>query len=107
MEATKYEQPFLVDLAGISDLIAAEGKYHNQCYQKFLRKTSKTRERTETADLAMECLIDELTTSASKSHVFQLSEVRQRYCNFAENTQIAIRPSCISRQRTFTEILED
>ena len=73
------DQHFSVDFAGIIDLIAAEGKYHNQCYQKFLCKTSETRERTETTDLAMECSIDELKTATSKAHVFKLSEVWKRY----------------------------
>ena len=106
LEAAKYDQRLSVDLAGVSDLIAAEGKYHNPCYQQFRRKTTKTRESAQTTDLAMELLIDELTTSATKAHVFQLSEVWQRYCDLAENAKIAIRPSYSSRRSTFKEKLE-
>ena len=30
-------------VAGVSDLIAAEGKYHPHCYNKFLRNVSRSR----------------------------------------------------------------
>ena len=107
LEASKYDQYLSVHLAGVSNLIAAEGKYHNPCYMQFLRKTSKTKESSENTDLAMEWLIDELTVAATKANVFQLSEVWKRYCDLAESTKIAIRPSYISRRCTFKEKLEE
>ena len=30
-------------MAGVSDLIEAEGKYHPNCYNKFLRNVSRSR----------------------------------------------------------------
>ena len=107
LEASKYDQFLSIQLAGVSDLIAAEGKYHNPCYMQFLRKTSKTRESSENTDLAMEWLIDELTVAATKANVLQLSDVWKRYCDLAEITKVAIRPSYISRRCTFKEKLEE
>ena len=106
LEAAKYDERFSVDLAGVSDLIAVEGKYHNPYYQHFLRMTSKTSESAQTTDLAIKWLIDELTTAARKAHVFQLCEVWQRYCDLAENANIGIRQSYISRRCTFKVNLE-
>ena len=37
-------------LAGVSDLIAAEGKYHLKCYTRFLRNTERNVECSETDD---------------------------------------------------------
>ena len=107
LEASKYDQYLSVHLAGVSDLIAAEGKYHNPCYMQFLRKTSKSKESSENTDLAMEWLLDELKVSATRANVHQLSEVWKRYCDLAESAKIAIHPSYISRRCTFKEKLEE
>ena len=90
LETINYDKRLSVDLAGVSDLIAVEGKYHNPCYQHFLRKTSKPSESAQTTDLAMKWLIDELTAAATKAHVFQLCEVWQRHCDLVENANTSV-----------------
>ena len=40
-------------LAGVNDLIAAEGKYHNKCLNAFKYDTQKTKKECVTIDLAM------------------------------------------------------
>jgi len=62
-------------------------------YNSSNKGTTKTRESAQITDLAVEWLIEELTTAATKAHIFQLSEVWQRYCDLAENAKIAIRSS--------------
>ena len=37
-------------LAGVTDLIAAEGKYHLKCYARFLRNTERNAQCSETDD---------------------------------------------------------
>jgi hypothetical protein len=40
-------------LAGVNELIAAEGKYHNKCLNAFKYDTQKTKKECETINLAM------------------------------------------------------
>ena len=44
-------------LAGVNDLIAAEGKYYNKCLNAFKYDTQKTKKECETIDLAMRHLL--------------------------------------------------
>ena len=47
-------------LAGVSDLIAAEGKYHLKCYARFLRNTERNAQCSETDD-ANRCFEEVMT----------------------------------------------
>jgi hypothetical protein len=40
-------------LAGVNDLIAAEGKYHNKCLNAFKYDTQKTKKECEIIDIAV------------------------------------------------------
>lgn len=106
LEASKYDQVACVHFAGVSDLIAAEGKYHTSCYMKFRRNASKTKESSAQTDVAMEWLIMEIKEAAAKAHVIQLSEVWKRYYDLAKKTEVEIPPSFISRTCTFKEKLQ-
>ena len=106
LAASKYDQILSVNLASVSDLIAAEGRYHTPCYMKFLQKTTKTKENSFTSDLAMEWLLDELTCAANIANIYELSEVWNRYCALAEIAKVTIRPSYRSRRSTFREKLQ-
>ena len=53
-----------VHLAGVSNLMATEGKHHTSCYMKFLRNISKTKNKSTNTDMAIEWLIDELKGAA-------------------------------------------
>ena len=98
---SKFDEKAHVRLAGVADLIAAEGQNHPNCYKKFLRYTSQTKERTQKTDLAMEWLISEIKEIANKGHVIQLSEVWTRYCELAEKAGVEIPASFQSRRSTF------
>lgn len=106
LDLSKYDQEAHVRLAGISDLIAAEGKYHANCLKKFMRNASKTKESSEKTDLAMEWLVKEIRQSAKKGHVLQLSEVWNRYCELAEKANVEVPASFRSRGATFKEKLQ-
>jgi hypothetical protein len=54
-------------LAGVNELIAAEGKYHNKCLSAFKYDAQKTKKECETIDLAIICLVQELGYAASKN----------------------------------------
>ena len=106
LEAAKFDQCRHVRMAGVSDLIASEGKYHPNCYKKFLRITSSTKEKSQQTDLAMQWLIDELKLAADKSHVLEMSEVWNRYCVLSEKAGVEVPQSFISRRASFKEKLE-
>jgi hypothetical protein len=54
-------------LAGVNDLIAAEGNYYSKCLNAFKYDTQKTKKECETLDLAMIFLVQELGYAASKN----------------------------------------
>ena len=104
--AASLHQTMSARLAGISDLMAAEGKYHLACLSAFNRTTSKTDEIRKVSDLPMAWLSEELKYAAEKGHVFKLSEVWTCYCNLAEESSTNIPQSYISCRHSFKEKLE-
>ena len=96
----------IVGLAGVSDLITSDGKYHSSCFVQFTRKkTSKAKDQIERTDLAMQWLVQEQKEAAEKSHVLELSEVRKRYTKLADAASVQIPASFISRRASFKEKL--
>lgn len=74
LEASKYDPVIHVRLSGVSDLIASEGKYHVNCYNKFLWRTTTKKEWADVeAGVAMKWLISELKDTARKAQVLDLS----------------------------------
>ena len=45
LEASKFEPKMRVRVAGVSDLIAAEGKYHLSCYAQFTKQRNYHQDR--------------------------------------------------------------
>ena len=45
MNNAKYDNKMRVRLAGVSDLMAAEGKYHKYCLTKFERTTARNAQK--------------------------------------------------------------
>ena len=66
-------------LAGVNDLIAAEGKYHLKCYSKFTRDASEVRDSAAQHTLAISWLCVELKKNASRRHILELDEVWKYY----------------------------
>ena len=44
LEGAKCDHDLSLRVAGVNDLIAAEGKYHPNCYKKILRNVSRSRD---------------------------------------------------------------
>ena len=64
-------------LAGVSDLIAAEGKYHLKCYTHFIRNTERNEQCSETDD-ANRCFEEVMTLlreRLSQGHILSLKAV--------------------------------
>ena len=77
IEAAKYDQQIQLRLAGVNDLIADEGKYHLRCYSKFIRETDqiKNSECSQTVDVAMQWVVNQLHHSTEQGHVLEVSKV--------------------------------
>lgn len=103
LSAAKYIEVVSLRVAGVSDLIAAEGCYHPNCLKKFLRDTSKAETEIKKVDLAMIWLGQELKQSAKKGHVVELGKVWMRYNDLALELSIDIPKSFTSRLSTFKE----
>ena len=106
LENAAYDQKLRIHLAGVSDLIAAEGIYHLQCLVKFNRAAEHVQEKVSDGnDLALVWLSQELRIAAEKGHVFELSEIWKRYCDIARTSNISIPASFDSRRSTFKDKL--
>ena len=104
LEGAKCDHDFSLRVAGVNDLITAEGKYHPNCYKKFLRNVSRSRNiAKDESGAVLSWLIDELKKSAEQGHILELKEVWLRYCSLAAEQNMDIPPSFRSRMTTFKE----
>jgi len=101
----KYIHEVFIRIADVNDLIAAEGCYHPNCLKKFQRDVQKAKVDTKSADLAMVWLSQELRQSAEKGHVLELSLVLERYKELANELDIMIPSSFLSRTASFKDAL--
>ena len=104
LEGAKCDHDLSLRVAGVNDLIAAEGKYHPNCYKKFMRKVSRSRDiAKDESGTVLSWLIDELNKSSEQGHISELKEVWLRYCSLAAEQNMDIPPSFRSRMTTFKE----
>ena len=76
-------------LAGIIDLMAAEGKYHLKCYTAFTKQYRKTGWHDEgeegcQMDSCFNMAMDELRRGMARGEIYALSTVWDRYCEILE-----------------------
>ena len=92
LEEAKCEHSLSLRLASGNDLIAAEGKYHPNCYKKFLTNVSRSSNfAKDDSGTVLLWLINEIKQSAEQGHILELKEVWLCYCSQA--TVINIPPS--------------
>ena len=72
-------------LAGINDLIAAEGKYHLKCYAKFQRATTQPQPKQNDESCFHE-VMSELQSGISKGHIYSLKSVWSYFCEKHQST---------------------
>lgn len=72
-------------LAGVNDLIAAEGKYHLICYRAFSRKYQSTTPRADPYAICLDNVADELRTGLARGEIYSLKTVWERYCEIIED----------------------
>lgn len=74
IEIAKFHYILCIRLVGISDLIAAEAKYHLSCFSAFKRSMVKTKSGMKGNDLALVWLSKELEYAADKGHIIRLDD---------------------------------
>jgi len=69
LERAKCDHDLSLRVEGVNGLIAAEGKYHPNCYKKFLRIVSRSRDiAKDEGGAVLFWLMDELKKSAEQGH---------------------------------------
>ena len=106
LQNAKFDNLLRVRLGNVSDLIAAEGKYHLNCMNAFRYETQKTLTECKSSDLAMIFLVQELVYAANKHQILQLSDVWTRYSTLVEETSSEMPQSYVTRRSTFKETLQ-
>ncbi|XP_051734442.1 uncharacterized protein LOC127504083 isoform X1 [Ctenopharyngodon idella] len=90
-------------LAGVNDLIAAEGKYHLICYREFLRKYQSTSSRAgDPYSICLHNVADELRAGLARGEIYSLKTVWERYCKFLGDFDL--EPGIYKGQRFKTKL---
>lgn len=77
-------------LAGISDLVAADARYHLQCYVQFKRKVSNPSSSSAQTprDVCFEKVASEVSTGLVEGDIYTLLDVWERYCSLLSEFNI-------------------
>ena len=66
-------------MAGVSDLIASEGKYHLHCYSAFVRQYQKGAGKnpclSDPFDICFRNVAEEVLTGLSKGHIYTVNTI--------------------------------
>lgn len=106
MEDASLDPVMRVRLSGISDLLAAEGKYHLSCLVNFERKVEKIRKTgiLPSQDLAMPELCKILEHGLALGHVYDMGSVWEKYQKITEETpESKIPQKYLSRRQSFID----
>ena len=99
-----------VRLSGISDLIAAEGKYHLKCLVTFERRHSrrmaKPPDEQEDTDIIIEDLCENLVKGLSRGNVYDLGAVWEKYQSMCLEVGVAPPNRYVSRRKTFHDSIQ-
>ena len=106
IRSVPYDHNLSIILAGVSDLIAAEAKYHLRCYTRFLKETSMIKNDAKTNGIAMEWLCAEISNKASKGHILELEVVWERFKVLCSKSGEEIPSSFQSKRTSFKHKLQ-
>lgn len=90
-------------LAGVNDLIAAEGKYHLICYRAFFRKYQSTSSgENDPYSICLHNVADELRAGLARGEICSLKTVWERYCELL--VDFDLEPGIYKGQRFKTKL---
>ena len=89
IEAARSDYDMRYKLAGISDLVAADARYHLHCYVNFRRRTSGDTAKThDPVKICIQRVVQELSTGLSHGEIYNLLDVWNRYSELLSEFQI-------------------
>ena len=96
-----------IRLAGVQDLIAAEGKYHLPCFSRFERQHTKFMKMPEGQRGEIDQVMDELCAKLIKGlelgNIYDMGEVWQKYKQICSFNGVEPPNSYVSRRKTFND----
>ena len=108
IDLSKEDFVMSVRMANVVDLIAAEGKYHKQCFVEFERRVNKTKERhSRCSDPVLNVLGDILLEGLSVGNMYDMGTAWERYVELCSAENQAIPDSYMSRRQTFYTALQN
>ena len=100
LDGSKFDYILRTHLACVHDLIAADGNHNSSCHIKFRRKIDKIDKSSfHTSDMVLLWLSQELEHLSSRPDILDMCDVWERYCTLADEADITIPPSFISRRK--------
>lgn len=91
LEAAQSDYDMRYKLAGISDLVAADARYHLHCYVNFKRRTSgadRTANVHDPVKICIQRVVQELSSGLSNGDIYNLLDVWNRYSELLSEFQI-------------------
>lgn len=91
LEAAQSDYDIRYRLAGISDLVAADARYHLHCYVNFERRTSGAERSANAHDPVKICIqrvVQELSTGLNNGDIYNLLDVWNRYSELLSEFQV-------------------
>ena len=96
-------------LANINDLVAANAKYHRQCWVTFERKLKVSSDNNLTKqnqNVCMKKLCEDLLDGLARGFVYDMTNVFKSYLTLCDNESVQPSPSYISRRSTFYDEIQ-
>ena len=105
------DQVMRVRLTNISDLVAAEGKYHLKCWVQFQGKKSKSKTKPHTTrhrrEICRDQICTDVLTGLTSGHVYDMGTVWLHYCKMCAKANIQLPRRHITRRKLFHDDIQE
>jgi hypothetical protein len=104
LSMAKQDVVMRVRLVNVCDLVAAEGKYHVQCWVKFQRTISTSNLKTvdpRNSDQSLDILCSAILTGLNSGHVYDMGNIWVHYKKLCSNLNMQIPQKYITRRQSF------
>ena len=108
IELSRGDEQMRTRLSGVSDLIAAEGIYHLDCWAKFPKKVKDETSDICKVDTCINTICNELTEGLEKGNIlYEMTSVWEKYCELCLASDFEIPQMYLSRRKTFYENVQN
>ena len=107
-----------VRLANISDLVAAEGKYHVQCWVTFQRKVDSSKSKSAASEQieefqeqghfhCLDILCANILTGLNSGHVYDMGNIWVQFTKICANQGLQIPAKYVGRRQSFYDSIRE